>query len=141
MWGITVRSEVSVLIHPTGVLLDSGQDSGVASLFLEPYCPQTNPSQTLLYDREHCHADIDNRHRRAGILPIDSRQLVRMSLHLSSFRFPCNITRGPSPFHEKHTHIIMQPPPDFTVGITHAGRYRSSGIRHTQTLPSDHHII
>jgi hypothetical protein len=37
-WGL---SEVGVLIHHTGVLWDSGQDFGLASPFLEPYCPQT----------------------------------------------------------------------------------------------------
>jgi hypothetical protein len=31
---------------------------------------------------------------------VDSTQRVRMSLYLSAFRFPCSITRGPSPFHE-----------------------------------------
>jgi hypothetical protein len=48
MWGVGVWSEVGVIIHPTGVLWDSGEDSGLASPFLEPYCPQTIPSQTLL---------------------------------------------------------------------------------------------
>jgi hypothetical protein len=56
-WGVWVCSKVGILIHPTGVLLDSGQDSGLGSPFLEPYYPQTLPSQTLLYGREHCHAD------------------------------------------------------------------------------------
>jgi hypothetical protein len=32
------------------------------------YCPQTIPSQTLLFGREDCHADIDNCHRRTGFL-------------------------------------------------------------------------
>jgi hypothetical protein len=32
---------------------------------------------------------------------VDSMQQVRMSLYPSVFRFPCSITRGPSPFHEK----------------------------------------
>jgi hypothetical protein len=57
MRGIGVWSKVSILIHPTGVLWDSGQDSGLGSPFLEPYRPQTIPSQTLHYGREHCHAD------------------------------------------------------------------------------------
>jgi hypothetical protein len=35
----------------------------------------------------------------------------------------------------------MPPPPNVTVGTTHAGRYRSPGIRHTQTLPSDRHMV
>jgi hypothetical protein len=39
MWGVGVWSEVGVPIHPTGVLWDSGQDSGLASPFLEPYSP------------------------------------------------------------------------------------------------------
>jgi hypothetical protein len=69
MWGVGVWSEVGVLIHPTGVLWDSGQDSGLASPFLEPYCPQISPSQTLLYGKEQCHADTDNRHHRTGLLP------------------------------------------------------------------------
>jgi hypothetical protein len=55
--GIVVWIEVGVLTHSTGVRWDSGQDSGLASPFLERYCPQTIPSQTLLYGREHCHAD------------------------------------------------------------------------------------
>jgi hypothetical protein len=59
MWGVGVWSEVGVLIHPTCVLWDSGQDSGLGSPFLEPYCPQTIPSHTLLYGREHCHADTE----------------------------------------------------------------------------------
>jgi hypothetical protein len=49
MWGVGVYSEVGILIHPTCVLWGSGQDSGLVSLFLECYCPQTIPSQTLLY--------------------------------------------------------------------------------------------
>jgi hypothetical protein len=35
----------------------------------------------------------------------------------------------------------MPSPPNFTVGTTHASRYRSPGIRHTQTLPSDRHMV
>jgi hypothetical protein len=61
MCGIGVWSKVGV-IYPTVVLWDSGQDSGLASPFLERYCLQTIPSQTLIYGREHCHADTDNRH-------------------------------------------------------------------------------
>jgi hypothetical protein len=63
------RWEVGVLIHPTGVLWDSGQDSGMASPFLEPYFPQTIHLRTLLYGWEHCHADTDNCHHRNGLLP------------------------------------------------------------------------
>jgi hypothetical protein len=69
MWGFWVWSEVGVLIHPTSVLRDSDQDSGLASPFLESYCPQTIPSQTLLYGREHCHADRDNHHHLTSLLP------------------------------------------------------------------------
>jgi hypothetical protein len=57
MRDVGVCSEVGILIHPTGVLWDSGRNSGLPSPFLETYCPQTIPSQTLLYGREHCHAD------------------------------------------------------------------------------------
>jgi hypothetical protein len=57
MWGVGVWSEVGILIHPTGVLWDSGQDSGLGSPFLEPYCPQTILLQTLLYGSEPCHAE------------------------------------------------------------------------------------
>jgi hypothetical protein len=63
MWGVGVCSKVGILIHPTGVLWDSGQDSWLVSPFLEPYCPQNILSQTLIYGREHCHADTDNRHQ------------------------------------------------------------------------------
>jgi hypothetical protein len=52
MWGVGVWSEVCI-----PVLRDSGQDSGLASPFLKCYCPQTISSQTLIYGREHCHAD------------------------------------------------------------------------------------
>jgi hypothetical protein len=65
---------------------------------------------------------------------IGSMQRVRMYLYPSVFRFPCSIMQWPSPFHEKHPHTVMPPPPNFTVATTHAGRYRSQGIRHTQTL-------
>jgi hypothetical protein len=68
MWGIWSWSEVGALIHPTGVLWDSDHDSGLSSPFLEPYCPQTIPSQTLLYGRERCHTDTDNCHHRTGLL-------------------------------------------------------------------------
>jgi hypothetical protein len=64
-------------------------------------------------------------------------QSVKMCLHPSTYIFPCSIMRGPSPFHEKHPHTVMPPPPNFTVGTTHAGRYCSPGIHHTQTLPLD----
>jgi hypothetical protein len=72
---------------------------------------------------------------------VDSTQQVRMSLCPSSIRFLCSITRGPSPFHEKHPYTLMPLPTDFTVGNTHAGRYCSWGICHTQTLPSGRHIL
>jgi hypothetical protein len=65
----------------------------------------------------------------------------QMSVYPSAFRFPCGITRGPSPFHEKHPHTLMPLPPNFTVGTTHAGRFRSPGIRYTQTLPSDRRMV
>jgi hypothetical protein len=57
-WGLG-RSRRS---NSSYVLWDSGQDSGLGSPFLEPHYPQTIPLQTLLYGREHCHADTDNRH-------------------------------------------------------------------------------
>jgi hypothetical protein len=57
MWDIGVWSEVGILIDLIGVLWDSGHDSGLAGPFLECYCPQTIPSQTLIYYREHCHVD------------------------------------------------------------------------------------
>jgi hypothetical protein len=69
MWGVGVSSEVGVIIHPTGVLWDSGQDSGLDSPLLESYCPQTIPSQTLIYGREHRHANTDNCHHQTGLLP------------------------------------------------------------------------
>jgi hypothetical protein len=59
-WDIGVWSEVGVLINLAGVPGGSDQDSGLSSPFLEPYCPLTIPSQTMLYGREHCHADTDN---------------------------------------------------------------------------------
>jgi hypothetical protein len=135
MWRIGVCSEVSILIHPIVVLWDSGQDSGLASPFLNRYCPQAIPSQTLLYGREHCHADTIITTKL-----VYHRQRVNISLYPSVFIFPCSITRRPSPFHEKHPHTVMPPPPNFTVGTTNAGRYRSPGIRHIQTLPSDRHM-
>jgi hypothetical protein len=69
MWGVGVWSKIGILIHHTGVLWDSGQDSGMASPLLEPYCMQTIPLHTLLYGRENCHADTDNHHHRTGLLP------------------------------------------------------------------------
>jgi hypothetical protein len=68
-WGVGVWSEVGVLIHPTCVLWDSDQNSGLGSPFLEPYCPQTIHSQALLFGREHCHADTDNSHHQTSLLP------------------------------------------------------------------------
>jgi hypothetical protein len=62
MWDVGVWSKVGVLIHPTGVLWDLGQDSGLGSPFLETYFPQIIPSQTVLYGGEHGYADINNRH-------------------------------------------------------------------------------
>jgi hypothetical protein len=38
MWGVGVWSQVCVLIHPTGVIWDSGEDFGLGSPFLELYC-------------------------------------------------------------------------------------------------------
>jgi hypothetical protein len=69
MWNVGAWKEVGILIHPAGVLWDSGQDSGLASPFLEHYCPQNIPLQTLSYDREHCHVATDNHHHRTGLLP------------------------------------------------------------------------
>jgi hypothetical protein len=68
-------------------------------------------------------------------------QQVRMSFYPSVLRFPHSITRGPSPFHEKHPHTVMPPPPNLIVGATRAGRCHSPGIHHTQTLPSDCHMV
>jgi hypothetical protein len=62
MQGVGVWSEVGVLIHPIGVLWDSGQVFGLASPFLERCYSQTILSQTLIYGRDHCHADTDSRH-------------------------------------------------------------------------------
>jgi hypothetical protein len=67
-WGVGVWSEVGVLINRTDVLWDSRQDLGLDNPFLERYYPQTIPSDALLYGREHCHADTDNRHHRTGLL-------------------------------------------------------------------------
>jgi hypothetical protein len=133
MWDIGVWSKAGIPIHPTGVLWDSCQDSGLGSPFLEPYCPQTNPSDLAL-----C---LYRKSSSPNWSTVDSIQQVKMSFYPSVFRFPCSIMRGPSPFHEKHPHTVMPPPPNFTVGTTHAGRYRSPGIRHTQTLPLDHHMV
>jgi hypothetical protein len=69
MWGVGVWCEVGVLINPTDVLCYSVQNSGLGSPFLERYCPQIIPSQSLLYGREHCHADTDNRRHRTRLLP------------------------------------------------------------------------
>jgi hypothetical protein len=69
-----------------------------------------------------------------------SMRWLKMSFYPSAFTFPCSITRGPSPFHEKHPHPLM-PSPNFTVGTKYAGRYCSAGICHTQTLPSDCHMV
>lgn len=55
MWGVGVCSEVGVLIHPTDILWDSDQDSGLGNPFLEPCCPQTIPSQILFNGRDHFH--------------------------------------------------------------------------------------
>jgi hypothetical protein len=66
--GVGVWSEVSVLIHPTGVLWDSVKDFELASPFLKQYCPQAILSQTLFRGMEHCHANIDNRYQRTGLL-------------------------------------------------------------------------
>jgi hypothetical protein len=71
-WGVGVWSEVGVLINPTGFLWDSGQDSGLGSSFLEPYCPQ----QTLIFGRERCHADTENRYHRNGFLQYATGQNV-----------------------------------------------------------------
>jgi hypothetical protein len=49
--------------------MDTGQASVLVNPFLELYYPQIIPSQTLIYGREHCHADTDNRHYRTGLLP------------------------------------------------------------------------
>jgi hypothetical protein len=68
-------------------------------------------------------------------------QRLIMSLYPSVFRYPCSITRGPSPFQEKHPNTVMPRPPYFAVGTTHSGRYRSPGIRHTQTLPLDSRMV
>jgi hypothetical protein len=139
MWGIVVWSEVGVLIHPTGVLWYSGEDSGLASPFLEHYCPRTIPSQTLVYAGSIVMLIQSSPPNRS--CTIDSTQWFKMSLYPSAFVFPCSISRGPSPFHEKHPHTVMPPPPNLTVGITHAVRYCSIGIRHTQTLPLDRHMV
>jgi hypothetical protein len=138
MWGVGVWSEVGVLIHPTGVLWDSVQDSGCAVHFWNltvhksfPHRPCFMAGSTVMLIKTII----------ITVLVFYSRQRVKMSLYPSVFRFPCIITRGPSPFHGKHPHTLMPPPPKFTVGNTHAGRYHSSGIHHTQTLPSDRHIV
>jgi hypothetical protein len=116
MWGVGVCSEVGVLIHPTGVLWNSGQDSGLASLYLERYCPQTLPSQTLIYDREHCHADTDNRHHQTGLLPqtVCNRSkcpsiLPRLNFHavlregqVHSMKTPPHCNATSSKFHSWH---------------------------------------
>jgi hypothetical protein len=64
-WGLE-RSRRSNLPHGCSMGFILGL--GLASPFLEPYCPQTITSHALFYGREHCHADTDNRHHRTGLL-------------------------------------------------------------------------
>ncbi|GFX86859.1 hypothetical protein TNCV_3751321 [Trichonephila clavipes] len=60
--------------------------------------------------------------------------LSRMSTYISEFMFPITGTNGPRP---NHPHTIMLPPPNLTVGTMQSLKKRSSGIRQTQTRPSD----
>jgi hypothetical protein len=132
MWGVGVWSKVGVLIHPTGVLWDSGQDCGPAIPFVEPYYPQSIPSPTLFMAGSIV---MVIQTTVITILVFYHRQYAAGQNVLVSFFVW--ILKVPNPFHEKHPHTVMPPPPNFTVGTTHAGRYRSSGIHRTQTLPSD----
>jgi hypothetical protein len=86
--------------------------------------------------QEACHANRQSSSPNWSST-IDSTQRVKMSLYPSAFIFQCSIVRGPSPFHEKHPHTVM-PPPNFTVGTTHAGRYCSPGIHHSCSSMEPH---
>jgi hypothetical protein len=77
----------------------------------------------------------------AGSIAMLIQKIVITKLVFYRRRYAMGITRGPSPFHEKHPHAVMPPPPNFTVGTTHAGRYHSPGIHHTKTLPLDRHMV
>jgi hypothetical protein len=119
MWGVGVWIEVGVLIHPTGVFGIQVRTLGWEVHFWKltvhkpfPYRPcfmagsivmpiQTINTELIFYRRQ----------RRQCM------QRVKMSLYTSAFRFPSSIKRGPRPFHEKHPHTVMSPPPNFTFGM------------------------
>jgi hypothetical protein len=140
MWGIGIWIKVGVLIHPTGVLWDSDQDSGLASPFLEPIVHKPVPYRFCFMTGSIVML-IQTTVITKLVFYIRQHAMGQNILYPPAFRFPCSITRGPSPFHEKHPYTVMPPPPNFTVGTTHAGRYRSPSIRHTQTLASDCHMV
>jgi hypothetical protein len=68
---------------------------------------------------------------------VESTELSRMSLYAVALRFRFTGTKGPSPNHEKQPQTMILPPPNFTVGTMHWGRYCSPGIRQTQICPLD----
>ena len=57
-------------------------------------------------------------------------------MYAAALRFPFTGTKGPSPYHEKQPQNFIPPPPNFTVGTMHWGRWCSPGICQTQMRPS-----
>jgi hypothetical protein len=137
-WGLD-QSQRSNSSHRCSVEVRSGLWAGQS---ISGTVLSTNNSLT---DNDLWQAALSCWYRQSSSLnwssTVDSMQQVKIILYPSAFTFPCSITRGPSPFLEKHPHTVMPSPPDFTVGITYAGRYHSPGICHTQTLPLEHHMV
>ena len=64
-----------------------------------------------------------------------------MSLYAVALTFPFTLTKGRSSNHEKQPQTIIPPPPYFTVGTMHSGRWRFPCIRQTHICLSDFQMV
>ena len=96
------------------------------SQVLTPQSQQTIPVWTSLCERGHCHAATGKGLHQKCCHKVGSTELSRMSLYAVALRFLFTETKGPCPNHEKQPQTIIPPPPNFTVGALHWGRFLSS---------------
>jgi hypothetical protein len=69
MWGVLVWSEVGVLINPTGVLWDSGQDSGLSTYNQGAGCTIHSTAELLGHCFTRCLASVTN-HLQLSTAPV-----------------------------------------------------------------------
>ncbi|GFX93927.1 hypothetical protein TNCV_3412901 [Trichonephila clavipes] len=127
---------IYVLIRPKGVLWDLDRWSEKANPVFEHLFRQVMSAKISMCEWNSFPSHIEtflskwvfskywNKFSRAA--------LSRMSTYISELPFPTTGNKGPSPNHEKHSHIMMLLPPNFTVGTMQSLKKLSPDIHEIQ---------